>query len=612
MKAKNRNYKLSFFLYFLVFGLLIELITVGIVYTLNYYEMLEQLRSEYKVESVIKKNLLKNLTNGVENSINSILQNQIFTRYLQDSSTTNKELVQNLFYFISKANSSYMQVRYLDKEGMERIRVDKSYNDSLIIKDDDLQNKADRYYFQDTIKTNSKNFWYSNLDLNIERGKIEVPYKPTLRIAKQVVYENQSRGVVIINISMQGLLERLVRSSNFNIDLVDKEGYYIYSYNTKNSWSADLKSGKNIKNILDIKTLKVGEFEEDNTFFVQIDAVMPIPQKPYLVFAEKREIVQNLQKQNFYVTLWIVFIVLVVSIPIAFFISSIPLTLQGKLRDALEQLQSFSRIVDKYVMTLVLDAKQDIKSASTAFCEKGLYDKKELVGKNYSLIVQKNTTKEIDNSRDDDTDFKSRDMVFTTKDGSFVYVEQTATVTSLKQDEKSEYTIILSDITEKKEMERRSITDPLTKLFNRAGIDQFLAREVELSRRHKNSLSVIIIDIDFFKKVNDIYGHQVGDIILVELSGILKAHIRSTDLAGRFGGEEFMLILPQTNQEGGLIVAEELRKKIEAYNFSAPTNVTASLGVASFDGKEDIHSLIKRADKALYKAKESGRNRVCF
>ena len=161
------------------------------------------------------------------------------------------------------------------------------------------------------------------------------------------------------------------------------------------------------------------------------------------------------------------------------------------------------------------------------------------------------------------------------------------------------------------ELKKLSITDSLTGLHNRLEIDRNLKYQYELSARYKTPCSVILLDIDHFKDVNDRYGHQVGDEVLKQFADIIANNVRSTDMVGRWGGEEFLVICPNTDIDKVEKVAQDLRKKISEHLFSHNVkHLTASFGINSFDGKKELISLIKEVDDALYAAKENGRNQV--
>ncbi|MCU7820037.1 MAG: diguanylate cyclase [gamma proteobacterium symbiont of Lucinoma myriamae] len=163
-----------------------------------------------------------------------------------------------------------------------------------------------------------------------------------------------------------------------------------------------------------------------------------------------------------------------------------------------------------------------------------------------------------------------------------------------------------------KELQKMAQTDKLTQLYNRQKIDNELDNHRALSNRYEYTFGLIIIDIDYFKKINDEHGHLTGDSVLVEFALLIKNNIRSVDIAGRWGGEEFLIICPNSSKKSVTQLAEKLRTIIEKHKFkNVKTNITASLGVAQYSQKDDsVQMLVYLADKALYKAKSNGRNQV--
>lgn len=171
--------------------------------------------------------------------------------------------------------------------------------------------------------------------------------------------------------------------------------------------------------------------------------------------------------------------------------------------------------------------------------------------------------------------------------------------------------IAKKDIEEKnKLLEKLSITDDLTKIYNRRKLDELLQNELNRCERFSHTFTVAILDIDYFKKINDTYGHQMGDKVLIKIADILKTHMRKTDFVGRFGGEEFVIICPESDKNGTYTLIENIRKSIANYDFKEINKITASFGISAFRKKDTIDSLLKRADVALYQAKASGRNKV--
>ena len=164
------------------------------------------------------------------------------------------------------------------------------------------------------------------------------------------------------------------------------------------------------------------------------------------------------------------------------------------------------------------------------------------------------------------------------------------------------------------EKEFMSVLDGLTGLYNRRQFEIGLEQEFNRTKRHPADFSLAILDIDFFKKVNDTYGHQYGDYVLKTVADLMKSSFRKTDLLYRYGGEELVMIMPETNIEGALIPVQRLRRAIEDFNFDyngVKAKVTASIGLTmNFGEFKTSTDILKSADEALYKAKESGRNRV--
>lgn len=161
-----------------------------------------------------------------------------------------------------------------------------------------------------------------------------------------------------------------------------------------------------------------------------------------------------------------------------------------------------------------------------------------------------------------------------------------------------------------KRLEVDAITDTLTKLYNRSYFDKTLSKQRRLSSRYLSTFSLLLIDVDFFKNVNDDFGHQKGDTILIMLAQLLLKNSREHDYIFRYGGEEFALILPHTEQANAEIMAEKYRKLVSENDFGLNRELTVSIGVSQFAKDESIESLIRRVDSALYQAKSQGRNKV--
>jgi diguanylate cyclase (GGDEF)-like protein len=164
------------------------------------------------------------------------------------------------------------------------------------------------------------------------------------------------------------------------------------------------------------------------------------------------------------------------------------------------------------------------------------------------------------------------------------------------------------------EVQRQAITDPLTGVYNRRGFFELGKREVERAHRFGRPLTAMMIDIDLFKQINDTQGHLIGDQVLAGVASTIEHELRQVDLPGRFGGDEFIALLPETDLDHAYQAAERLRQSLSRGAYlteNEPVHITASIGLAQLEQSGDtLETLIERADQALYAAKQAGRNRT--
>ncbi len=221
------------------------------------------------------------------------------------------------------------------------------------------------------------------------------------------------------------------------------------------------------------------------------------------------------------------------------------------------------------------------------------------------------------------------------RDGSYINVEVNSTVLRESSSEPFGYVFVTRDITERKKvqeelrrskeeieqanneliksnylLQEQSIRDSLTNLYNHRFIMELLGQEIRKTLQNKVALCLMMLDIDYFKRVNDNYGHQAGDRVLSAVSKLIQLNIRDNDYAGRYGGEEFMVLLPESRLMEAYDIAEKIRESIQNYSFTKKNlNVTISIGLTEYHS-EDIKTFVNRADTLLYRAKENGRNRT--
>lgn len=274
---------------------------------------------------------------------------------------------------------------------------------------------------------------------------------------------------------------------------------------------------------------------------------------------------------------------------------------------------------------ITIDSHQHIKLMNQAATQMFGYQLHEMAGQSLTkLIPQKYRSKHKEyvngfkNSPTDSRPMQTRTTVLGLRnDGSEFPVE--ITISKIQVKENIELTAVIRDVSKKNALMEELIVaaheDPLTKLFNRRYFTELLNKEILRFKRFKQKFSLLMLDIDHFKKVNDAYGHASGDITLKELANTLKETVREVDILGRWGGEEFLIILPETHLLKAIEVAEKVRVAIGNTKIDtkvAEINLSVSIGVQEYgDGDIALDDFVNNVDKCLYIAKKKGRNRVC-
>ncbi len=615
MKEKSIS---SFFakniLLFIIFGILVAGITSYINYTLHYEKLEKKIEVDSNFVSQEIKNKLFYRLNYINQNIESTRNNKLFLDYLANPTPENENIAIELFINNMNSNINFFQYRFIDKNGMEKIRIDrdKSSKKVIVIEKNKLQNKSSRYYFQSTISNKNK-FWSSYLDLNIENGDIETPLKPTYRISTNVYYKNIFYGILIVNIDMKSILSDIRTSNRFYTYLYDNDGYYIVHPDTKKEWSKYLKSGYNIYK--DYPSIKNSNRFNKYGFVFQLEDIFENGENIHLAIKAKDNYIKSIISDSITFVSTLGIIILAISITVALIIS-IPISkIYADFNKLYKQNNKYLNTIDKYVATMNIGLDAKIKNVSSKLCQLSGFPKDELIGKHFSLLKNDNDQDEVYKELWDKVKngfIWSGELKSRTKDGTTLWLDSTILPNYNKSKKLISFTSISQNVTHKKLLEIASKTDKLTQLFNRGKLDEYLEDEYNKYQRHKSTFSVIMIDIDNFKSVNDTYGHHIGDLVLIEIANILKNQTRKIDTVGRWGGEEFLIVCLETTKNGAILLAEKLRKRVENFTFNVVKRRTISLGVAEIEDNDTIATLLERADINLYKAKKNGKNKVYY
>lgn len=289
------------------------------------------------------------------------------------------------------------------------------------------------------------------------------------------------------------------------------------------------------------------------------------------------------------------------------------INIQRELERQKFQLEEQNKIIDRYVLSSVSDLNGNVVDISSAFLELSGFTKKEVIGKNHSIFRAKEYSKEVFEEFWEVLKAGKQwkgELKNLTKEGKVYWIKTVIAPLFDKNGEKIGYKSIKVDITDKKYIESLSEHDSLTGLYNRRKIEEYLTKYKEKVDRYDIDCSVVMIDIDDFKLINDQMGHIVGDKILEEFSNLMRNNLRKIDIVARWGGEEFLLLLPHIDLEQGFELAEKLRQSVESNMFTNNIKVSSSFGISKLTSSKTVMQTIDEADRAMYQSKENGKNRV--
>lgn len=628
----------------LLFGIGIIVIALALVF----FARLEKERLLAKMQSsetdtlrLIKFVIARDLQD-VGGDLLALSRNESLSDYLRYPSSFNRELATGRFKSFSRERKVYSQVRFLSSSGDELIRINKRNDMIQIVPPSGLQNKGNRYYFRDAISMKAGEIFVSPLDLNMEQGKLERPIVPTMRFATPVFDDSgHVRGVVVLNYRAEILLQRFSelfpQEDNGRFWLLNRDGYWLKADNKTREWGFVLDKSQNIKKHYSrlweaMQTEAHSFLSRDGLFtFTTLDPLREIGADTVLSNQRIRwHLVLFLSSDNYSLSavlkanthlLWLLIPLSLLVFAGCYHLASV-LAKREKMQEALHLLAT--GIEQSPSAVVISDTEGYIRYANPKFERMTGYDRKEITGEHTRLFksgatrdaVYRALWKTITSGRIWKGDFENRH-----KNGNSYYVSAQIAPIFTKSGKIDSFLALQEDVTEKKrleqELEAMATKDGLTEVNNRRQFLKLLDMELERSVRYGQALSILSFDLDFFKDINDNYGHHAGDIVLKNFAGIISAQLRDNDFIGRLGGEEFAAVLVGTELPGGIALAERLRKVVEEMVIECDgqlIRVTVSIGLTGWkNGEQDIDEILKRADKALYRAKNSGRNKViCF
>lgn len=311
--------------------------------------------------------------------------------------------------------------------------------------------------------------------------------------------------------------------------------------------------------------------------------------------------------------------VLVMALLVETYIFNYTLGITLQYKDRLErfnsELLSTNLLIDKYFILIKTDLEGNVIYANDTFLKLTAYTQEQIFGVSYCNLCTNDTADslvlECFGSMDQEGEYDGV-LECVKSDGSLYWADTHVVVEYDERNVKTGYLIFQQDVTQKVELEKASITDTLTQINNRMRFDEISQQRLEEFSRYERISSLIICDIDDFKLINDKYGHSKGDEVLKAFAKVLKQNVRFTDTLARWGGEEFVILLPQADITHAVAAARKIRSAIQKHAFDCDESITASFGVSVTQSGDTQTQWFNRADRALYMAKQSGKNSVNY
>lgn len=578
--------------------------------------------------------------------------------FLRQRDSGSQRLLEDYLKEIAGVYHMYSQLRLLDPQGRELIRVNYREGEAQVVREPDLQNKADRYYFKEALKLERGQIYISPLDLNMDNGQVELPYQPTLRLAT-ALHDDQGRvqTVLVLNYNAVPLLDLLRSGGTTPLGqamLVGADGYWLCHPDAGLEWGGLLKRPEH--NFAVMFPQAWGRMQQQGVGDVSVAGGMFLFRRvrPLEMAAQPLpySAMSSLQRPTHasgpdYAWYLVTFVPKQVWLSRSLFrwpggwaiLAVIWLTAAGGLwalaeRRVLQRQLHRVRVRNEEALS---DLYENAPCGYHSIDAQGLvirmnrtelgwlgYTRDEIVGRVRFLdLVTPQSRADLQQCLErffQEGTVVDHTAVLLCKNGQKLVVSLSATASRDAQGRIVSSRTTVVDMTERyrleQELQREASTDSLTGAFNRREFHRLAEREISRAKREGRAVSLLMLDIDFFKKVNDRHGHAAGDEVLKQVAQTCSAQLRGHDVFARMGGEEFVALLTQSGAAASAQVAERIRAAVEAMDMvlegGQKLRVTVSVGVASDEkGQQELEVLLHQADANLYRAKDNGRNQVC-
>lgn len=614
----NISFKNKLFLAFFAYGLFLIILTQFTVFKI------EEFTPHYKASQIFKekKELHDEYMKDVQKKLTDIKYSYALNKYI--STKKSQHELETLLLDITKASDNIFKFRYIDTNLKEKISIQRNLKtlQPYIKKSKRINNKKDLRYFKSILQDKNKDISYSKLTCNDQHSEDIVPI---IHLSTTIFLKDKKVGILVIDLFMKDFLYDLVKNDSSKIYIFDNLGNTLVDAEFTNSWSKHLKKkstlntyyGKQAKQIINNSEFYGKDFYASKLHLQNGDFL-------YMIIKPKQYSIKDAIYKNYKQIILFISMLIVLSIPMAFIFSrynSKQKKEDDKNKYNQDILLSLFDLSDVVLFKWNNDEKWTVDSVSKSVFKLLGYTQNEFESNkiNYVDCIHPDDLRQVTQEHLNSISYRAyyfehKPYRLIKKNADIKWILHSTVIVRDENNKIINFVGYLTDITELKnteiELKEISRTDRLTKVNNRLYTDDVLENQFYRYKRDHENCSVILADIDHFKSVNDTYGHLVGDEVLIEFAKIMQMAIRKGDVLGRWGGEEFLIILPHTNLQEAIKLAEKLRKMISENNFPTIGHMSASFGVSTFVKHSSIDILIDTADKSLYVSKKNGRNCV--
>jgi diguanylate cyclase (GGDEF)-like protein/PAS domain S-box-containing protein len=542
----------------------------------------------------------------VRSTLQVMQQSASLSRFIQHPNDKNQALLTLVTQHIIHSQSSIDQVRLINKRGTTIINFSKSllpHSGLKVVSDHDKSVFAD---FRRVALLKPGGIWFSKMTQRIDAaGKS----KPVLEVGLPIYIDNIFAGAVVAELNVRELLHQLLMQEDVENYLLDRHGYILYSNQSSiTHWERYVHSPYMSS---EPKGLQVWLEQGFSTY--RLSHIIPNQDGLILASRAKNVFREGIGIPGSTYAILLVSTVIVLSIPIGVLFAWKPIHNQIMLNKISVESQGHLDIINQYVPVVITDSQGDIQQCNDAFSQLTGYAKDELIGRSYGILSHPLAINEVQFSmfrtllpgRQWQGEFHSQ-----ARNGQELWLHTSIIPRFDENEQLNGYMAIFTDRTDRKMVERMAERDPLTSIYNRMKIDELLRSHLAKSKKSDQEFSIILIDVDYFKAINDEYGHLVGDNTLIEITRVLQHALNEPNVIGRWGGEEFIVICPWFDYTEAYHLANKLCTTVSEHSFRNVGQVTISLGVSSSRGKASVAELLNEADLGLYEAKDRGRCQV--